>query len=127
MKKAMLVVGHGSRSDEAGKVFDEIIRLVKEKSGYDLVAGAHMELSEPTIERAVEILATENPSVIIIAPYFLYEGMHIKKDIPDIISALSKKYEKITFRIAKPIGFEPVLADIMIRRADSAFREMTNE
>ena len=61
MKKALLVVGHGSRSRDANDVFNEIINAVKMKGRYDLVAGAHMELSEPNIETAVAELAKENP------------------------------------------------------------------
>ena len=58
--------------------------------------------------------------MIIIAPYFLYEGMHIKHDIPEIIGALSEKYREIRFTIARPIGFEPVMAEIILKRADAA-------
>ncbi len=120
MKKAMLIVGHGSKSESAVDAFNKMIDHVRSRCAYDIVAGAHMELAEPTIEKAVEDLTALKPDEIVITPYFLYEGMHIKRDIPEIVGKLSKKYSAITFRIAKPIGFEPVLADILIQRADEA-------
>ncbi len=120
MKKALLIVGHGSKSGDAVKVFEQIVDLVKSRSGFDAVAGAYMELSQPGISETVDYLAQEGAGIIIIAPYFLYEGMHIKRDIPDIIAGMLRKYPDIEFRLAKPIGFEPVLADIILNRAEEA-------
>lgn len=95
----------------------------KKKGRYEIVAGAHMELAEPGIMETVDEIAGENPEMIVIAPYFLYEGMHIKKDIPEMIEEMSAKYPGIKFRFAKPIGFEPMLADIMLSRAAEAEKE----
>ena len=120
MKKSLLIVGHGSKSADAVKAFDQIINVVREKSKFDHVAGAHMELSKPSIDEVVDNLAIEKSKQIIVAPYFLYEGMHIKKDIPEIIEKMSKKYPDIDFKMARPIGFEPVLADIILKRAEEA-------
>ena len=117
MKRSLLIVGHGSRSEDAVNVFNKIIDLIREKSDYDIVQGAHMELAEPGVRKVVKELAQKNATEIIIAPYFLYEGMHIKKDIPEIIENLSREYPHIDFKLSKPIGYEPVLADIILKRA----------
>ncbi len=116
MKKALLVVGHGSKSSDAVAVFDRMIGLIREKSEFQFVAGAHMELAEPGIDAAVAELAAMNVSSICIAPYFLYEGMHYKRDIPGIIEKLASRYSGITFKLAKPIGYEPLLADVVLSR-----------
>jgi sirohydrochlorin cobaltochelatase len=117
MKDAILVVGHGSRSVDAVGVFRQIVDEVRKKSGFTFVEGAHMELAEPRIEDVVSDLASREINRIIITPYFLYEGIHLKKDIPGIISMLSEKYPAIEFRLARAIGFEPVMADILLSRA----------
>jgi len=116
MTKGLLVVGHGSRSEDAVAVFRQIVDEVRGRGVFAYVEGAHMELAEPGIEEMVKLLAGKNVNEIIIAPYFLYEGMHLKKDIPDIIAQLVADYPDIEFRMAKPIGFEPVLADILLKR-----------
>jgi sirohydrochlorin ferrochelatase len=123
MKTALLVVGHGSKSKDAVAVFNRIIEEIRGKSSFDFVEGAHMELSSPGINETVDNLVSKGASTIIIGPYFLYEGMHIKRDIPDIISGMSKKYPDIIFTLAKPIGFEPVLADIILKRAQDAIQQ----
>jgi len=116
MQRGLLVVGHGSRSADAVDVFRRIVDEVRNKSSFNYVEGAHMELAEPGIEEMVKLLADKNVNEIVIAPYFLYEGMHLKKDIPEIISKLVSEYPEIEFRMARPIGFEPVMADILLKR-----------
>ncbi|OHD10405.1 MAG: hypothetical protein A2086_09085 [Spirochaetes bacterium GWD1_27_9] len=118
MKKALLIIGHGSRSKEAVETFDKIVNLVKQKTTYDFVCGSHMELSEPSIEKSVLQIMEKDIKYIIVVPYFLYEGNHIKFDIPEILEKIATKYTGLKFKIAKPIGFEPLLADILIKRAE---------
>ncbi len=120
MEKILLIVGHGSRSEKARENFDEVIRLVKEKSKELPVYGAHMELASPSIDDTMEIIFRENKNLkkVAMVPFFLYEGVHIKEDIPEIIEKLEKKYDGIEFSFGKPIGAEPVLADILLKRAE---------
>jgi sirohydrochlorin cobaltochelatase len=120
MKKALLIVGHGSKSKDAVEIFEKIINLVKQKANYEFVFGAHMELAVPSIEKTVAELTKNSVKEIIIIPYFLYEGNHIKFDIPKIIEKLKLDYPDVKFKFGKPIGFEPVLADILIKRAAEA-------
>jgi len=117
MKKGVLIVGHGSRSEDAVTVFRQVVEEVRRRGVYTVVEGAHMELAEPGIADAVKILKGLNVKEVIVLPYFLYEGIHLKKDIPELIGILSAEYPDMNFRIAKPIGFEPVLADILLKRA----------
>ena len=118
MKEVLLIVGHGSRSKEAQETFDSVVKMVQEKSGNDFykVAGAHMELAKPSIEEKVELLFEQDISRFLIVPYFLYQGIHIKEDIPELLEKLKKKYPKIEFRLGRPIGKEPLLADLLISR-----------
>lgn len=120
MKKSLLVIGHGSRSAEATEIFSRIVSLVREKSGFDFVEGAHMSLTRPNIDEAVDSLAKKDVTEIVVMPYFLYNGMHIKHDIPEIIGEISARYPDIEIRLAQPIGFDPVMADLIIRRARGA-------
>jgi sirohydrochlorin ferrochelatase len=120
MKKALIILGHGSRSKEAVETFNMTVSAIEKKSHFDIVKGAHMELAEPSLDDTVASIVEQGILQIIIAPFFLYAGMHIKKDIPEMIAALSQTYPGIDFRFARPIGFEPVLADIILKRAEEA-------
>lgn len=117
--EAILVIGHGSRSLEAQNEFNRVVNMVSEKSGA-IVKGASMELCDPDIPSAVEELLNENPEIKVIkaVPLFLFEGIHIKVDIPEILEKKREKYPHVEFRFGKPIGVESLLADILIKRSE---------
>lgn len=117
MSKALIIISHGSRSKDAVSAFNQIVDMVRAKGGFDQVVGASMEHSEPAIPDAIEMVARAGVKEIIFAPYFLYEGIHIKEDIPHMLNEIAPGYPGITFKMARPIGVEPVLADILMDRA----------
>lgn len=117
MKVSLLIVAHGSKSENTREQFEKIIALSRQKSDYDFVEGAYLEFSKPDIREAVSSLIRKGASRIIIALCFLFDRIHTKRDIPEIIRGLSREYPEIEFKITKPIGFEPVLADIILNRA----------
>ncbi len=118
MKKALLIVGHGSKSGDAVAVFQQMVQAVRARGEFDCVEGAHMEMAKPSLDEAVHSFSLQDVDEIIVVPYFLYEGMHIKRDIPEMIDRLKREFPHIDFKIAKPIGFEPALVDIILKRAE---------
>ncbi|MTI65209.1 MAG: cobalamin biosynthesis protein CbiX [Firmicutes bacterium] len=116
MNKAVLIVGHGSRSDKAQETFNQVVEMVKKRLDC-LVKGAHMESCKPSIPEVVKEIVNEDVKEIKVIPYFLYEGIHIKEDIPEILKELSDKYKDVEFKLGKPIGVEALLADILVKRA----------
>lgn len=115
--KALMIVGHGSRSADAVHEFDQVVACVADKNIYGKVMGAHMELAKPSIEDVAADLHTAGFTQVVVAPYFLFMGNHIKNDIPEILHNVSQQYPSMHFAMAKPIGFEPMLADILLKRA----------
>ncbi|MEN3042866.1 MAG: CbiX/SirB N-terminal domain-containing protein [Fervidobacterium sp.] len=114
--KTILLVSHGSRVPESitvcEKVKNDLENLINDK-----IELCYMELSKPSIEEKVEELYNKGYRNIIVLPFFLFEGMHIKMDIPKILEELAKKF-KISFCMAKPIGYDKRLAYILKERLD---------
>jgi sirohydrochlorin ferrochelatase len=117
LSKALVIISHGSRSKDAVDAFNQIVEMVRKKDVFDQVTGASMEHNEPTIEDAVALVTAAGAKEITFAPFFLYEGIHIKEDIPRKLNEIFTKYPEVKFKLAKPIGVEPVLADILLDRA----------
>lgn len=119
MKTGLLIAGHGSRSKEACDIFNKVVAYVKEKSDFSYVTGGYMEISLPSIEMGINDLYSEGVRNIIIAPYFLYPGIHIKEDIPEIVKKIkNEKFSDVSFTIAEPLGFAPEIAELVIKKAD---------
>lgn len=116
--EAIMIIGHGSRSSQARDDFERVIHMVKERLQGFTVMGAHMENAHPNIPDTVEKMVSQIPNLryIKVIPYFLYSGIHIKEDIPEILETLEEKYSEIQFKMGNAIGAEEVMADILLKR-----------
>lgn len=119
MKKGLVIVSHGSRSEQAQKTFEKIINIVREKNDklFDRVIGANMSFGIPSIPAVIEELIQDGYLHITVVPYFLYEGMHVKKTIPEIIDGLSNKYLEAEFVVKRPLGAEEIIGELLLKRA----------
>lgn len=113
---AVVILGHGSKSADAIEDFNFIVKKTKEKLGLEHVYGAHMELAKPSFEELISELYSKELRNIVILPYFLFKGYHIKKDIPQRIERLKNKYNDLKITVETHIGKEPLLADILAKK-----------
>lgn len=116
----ILVIGHGSSDRSARTAF--IYTVNNLKPFFRSVTFCFLELDEPRIGNGIERIISNNPDVLIIVPYFLHRGTHIKKDIvQDINSALVKyNVKNIPVYITEHLGVDPKLAEMVLERAKEA-------
>jgi sirohydrochlorin ferrochelatase len=125
MKKALLVVDHGSRVHEANEMLRTVGELVAaEAPGYH-VEVAHMELAEPTIEQGLASCVAAGARDITVHPYMLSPGRHATEDIPRMVAEAMRQHPGVAFRVSAPLGTHPLLARVVLERATEA--ETTNE
>lgn len=113
--KGILVVGHGSRSKEAKEVFAQITHKLGESLGVE-VEGCSMEISEPFIPETIQKMYEKGVRSIVVLPYFLYNGIHIKEDIPEILHKVKSEYTDLEISMAQPLGYHDALIDIIRER-----------
>ncbi len=115
-KTAALLLGHGSRVKEANENMSKVVRGIQEKDVFLTVQPAFLELSPPTIPQGIKACVDEGAEKILIAPYFLHSGMHVRRDLPNVIREEAAKYPNVKICYGGNIGFHPVLVDIMLDR-----------
>ena len=115
--QGILVVGHGSRREEARRAFYQIVNQLGEKLKME-TEGCFMEISAPYIPETIEKMIEKGVTDIKVQPYFLFEGIHIKEDIPEILRGVKKKHPTINITMASPIGFHTLLVDILADRIE---------
>mgnify|MGYP000211960883 CR=1 FL=1 len=120
MGRGIVILGHGSRARvwEANQLLLQIVEKFKQKTGEQNVKPAYMNVKSggPTLEQAIEELIREGFTEIVVAPWFLTDGLHIREDIPEIIDSIKEKYPEVQIALAKPLGADNRLVDILIER-----------
>ena len=116
MLTGVLVVAHGSRASETEADLDFVLETVKTKLKKSIVECAFMEFSDRTIEKGVLALVNKGVTDILVVPYFLFMGIHLKEDIPAIIEQVAAKYPNVTISVSPHLGTDERLADIVVDR-----------
>ncbi len=113
--KGILIIGHGSRDLEAQKQFMEVVQMIGDSMDCK-VNGAFMELAKPDFFSVVEDFVKDGIDNIAVCPLFLFSGIHIKMDIPELIEEAKVKHPNVSFTFGEPIGASKELADIIIKK-----------
>lgn len=117
MRRAIVLVDHGSREPEANAVLEEVAARVRERAPDRMVRFAHMELAPPSLAEAIERCVAEGARDIVVHPYFLGPGRHASNDIPRLAREAAARHEGVKVRVSAPLGPHPLLADVVLERA----------
>jgi sirohydrochlorin ferrochelatase len=120
MKKAVLLVGHGSRRSEANDALLRLEELVKRKRPGTLVTHGFLQFAKPDLPEALARLDEDGVEQVTVVPVFLYEGVHIHEDIPEILSEEADKRPHMCLVMAPVLGIDERMAEIVLDRVDAA-------
>ncbi len=117
MKKALLIIDHGSKRAAANEMLFEMVALVKKERPDLIIHGAHMELEDPSIQMGIEACIRDGATEIIAHPFMLSPGRHAIEDIPDLVAQAIEKHPGVTARVTAPLGLDETLARLILKRA----------
>jgi precorrin-8X/cobalt-precorrin-8 methylmutase len=119
----IILVGHGSRKKEANNIEltgKLLHNMMHPGCTHNCVKVAYMQFAHPDISETIKICVEEGAQRIIIHPFFLSSGMHVTKDIPEIIDEARKLYPGREFVFTEPLGVHDKLAQIVMDRIHAA-------
>ena len=116
MSRAILLVDHGSRRPEANVLLDEVAAALRERLPGCPVAIAHLEFGAPDVETAVAECVRAGARQLLVHPYFLVEGVHTRRDIPERLRAAAARYPELRVQISQPLGFHEGIVDVVLER-----------
>lgn len=111
----VLVIGHGSSDKSAREAFVHTVSNLIQS--YHSVSFCFLELDEPGIEKAITKIVSRRPKTLLIMPYFLHKGSHIKNDVVrEVGSALVKNNFKNAY-LSRHLGVDEKLVELVLQRA----------
>jgi len=116
--RALLLIAHGSRRAEANADLDFIAAGVRARNAFDFVTTAYLELTAPTIADGGEACVTAGAAEVVLLPYFLSPGVHVREDLLEAMSVMQAKHPAVAFRLAEPLGRHEKLIEIVCERAE---------
>jgi sirohydrochlorin cobaltochelatase len=74
---------------------------------------AFLELEQPTIASALDDLAREGATSIVLVPMFLGAGKHAREDLPRLVEDLGRAYPALRIELRAPVGEDPRVLDLL--------------
>lgn len=115
-RQGVLVVGHGSRREEANEDVRHAARQIGARGGFALVEAAFLEIVRPTIDEAFTRCVESGATHIIVHPYFLSPGRHTRGDLPVEVRSAASRHCHVTHQITEPLAAHPFVIDASIER-----------
>ena len=104
MSAGIVLFAHGSRDPGWAAPFERLALRVRERRPDARVAVAYLELTPPTLEDAVAMLAADGAREIAVVPVFLAPGGPVRRDLPSMVDTLRARHPAARFRVLPPIG-----------------------
>lgn len=103
-KSALVLFAHGARDSQWSEPFHALRNAVSARRPDLAVELAFLELMEPALGDCVERLVRDGRRRITIAPLFLAQGGHLKKDLPRLLKDLGARHPDAIIDMLPPIG-----------------------
>jgi sirohydrochlorin cobaltochelatase len=122
MRPALLVIGHGTKSEQGVAQFADLVDAVRRQSPAADVEGGFLELAPPPIQDAVATLVAAGHHRIDVVPLVLVAAGHSKGDIPAALEREKLRHPALAFRYGRPLGPHPSLLAVAEQRLEAVVR-----
>src|SRR5262245_38353479 len=120
MRDALLLIAHGSRQEEANADLHHVAAALSGRGAFATVLASFLELVEPNIDEAGARCVAAGAERVILLPYFLSAGIHVRRDLTAARDRLATRFPQVDFRLAEPLGRHPLLIEIVLERLREA-------
>ncbi len=115
-RTAVLLIAHGSRELSANDDLLELARRLAASGPYPVVEACFLELTEPDIPAGGARCVARGATRVLIVPYFLSAGVHLRRDLTAARDELSRRHPHVEFRLGAPLGPHPLLDQLVETR-----------
>ncbi len=118
-----VVFAHGSSVESANDAVRAVAAQASLDGGFALYETAFLDGGRPLLPDAIAAVAARGADDVVVIPYFLTLGLHLQRDLPDLVDVARQKFPGLSIRVAPPLDGHPALSAILIDRAREARAE----
>lgn len=119
----VILILHGSRVEEWKNIAIKYKEMLE--AYFPLVEYGFLEFNQPDLKTALITLVNKGATDIIAVPLLFAAGVHFYRDIPKLLGVnedgiIEINGKKIRVKIAKPIGIDKRIAEILKERVEES-------
>ncbi len=117
---SVILLGHGSRVEKAGGDMERVAAILKQRHGFPLVEYCFMSRLPPHFPETLAALVGRGATRVLVIPYFLHTGLHIRLDIPEMMKEEAAKYPGLRLQLGGNLGYDDILVELVRKRIDES-------
>jgi sirohydrochlorin ferrochelatase len=117
--RAVILIGHGSRAVGADDDMERIAQRLRDASG-GIIETCRMGGRGVLFDEAFERCIRQGAMEIIVLPYFLNFGIHLREDIPEILRKAADSRPEVRLVFGKHLGYDESLVHLVAKRIEES-------
>lgn len=118
-KRVIIILGHGSKNAASVKEQETLIEMISTHMPGYAIENAYLQFCQPNIDHVVETLVNEDVSSIVIVPLLLFAGIHVQREIPEMVERFRNQYPHVTFTLTDHLGADMHIVNLVLQRIAS--------
>jgi sirohydrochlorin ferrochelatase len=118
--RAVILVDHGSRERAANAQLAGIAAALARRLPGRRVRTAHLSIAPPDLPEAIAACVAEGAREIVVMPYFLAPGRHVRHDVPRLAREARSRHPGVRIKVSAPLGVHAGLVAAVAERVRQA-------
>ncbi|SDI51675.1 sirohydrochlorin chelatase [Alteribacillus bidgolensis] len=116
--QGVLYVGHGSRVNEGNDQLKAFVDIAKKEIDVPIQETCFLELADPSILEGARRCIEQGAESLAVVPVLLLAAGHIKKDIPEELEEVKRRYPDLNLQYGEPFGLETKILLVLQQRLE---------
>jgi sirohydrochlorin ferrochelatase len=116
MKTGVLLFAHGSPVEEANRGVHDLAAKIEAAGPYGYVRAAFLDSTQPDLSAGVRQAAEAGVEGLIIIPFFLTVGLHLRRDLPKLVAAAQENHPNIEITVGQSLEGHPLMPSMILSR-----------
>ena len=122
MKTGVLLFAHGSPVEEANRGVRDLAEKIESAGPYRYVRAAFLDGGQPDLPAGVALAAAAGLERLIIIPYFLTVGLHLRRDLPKLVAAAKEKHPNLEIAVGQSLEGHPLMPSLILSRVQEVLQ-----
>jgi len=116
MKTGVLLFAHGSPVEDANRGVHDLAARIEAAGPHGYVRAAFLDGGQPDLVTAVQQAVAAGIERLIVIPYFLTVGLHLRRDLPKLMAAAKEKHANLQITLGQSLEGHPMMPAMVLSR-----------
>ena len=120
---AIILFAHGSAVEEANQGVRDLAARIRTAGNYAHVRASFLGPGQPELGPAIAEAVEAGFHRIVVIPYFLTDGKHLRRDLPRLVKVEEQKFPKLEIQVGRSLEDHPEMASLVLSRIQEITRK----